>query len=176
MKNLILSIAVCSLIGATQLLGQSAKKPVRDNTGGASAIATFRATVNRPLTIESVANMPFEIDLGTINPGETKTLGENYSCTFHLMGMPNYGISIELLSEAAMDNGAVINGFVWQASQTSPSEDWNAVTTVPFSSQLNYDGHCWVKIYPVSMTAPAVDPPSGNIVFQYRFNCTYSGI
>lgn len=176
MKNLITSIAICSLVISVQLLGQGVPKPIRDNTGGANATATFRATMNRPLTIESVANIPFEIDLGTINPGETKILGENFSCTFHVMGMPNSGISIELLSETAMANGIVINGFVWQASQTSPSADWSTVSSLPFSSQLNSNGHCWVKIYPVSMSAPMIDPPTESIIFQYRFNCTYSGI
>ncbi len=175
MKNLIISIAICSL-AAMQLFGQGASRTVRDNTGGANAIATFRATMNRPLTIESASNMQFEIDLGLVNAGETKVLGEPYSFSFHLMGMPNFGISVELLSEPELANGAVINGFVWQASLTSPTADWNIVTTVPFASRLNSDGHCWVKIYPTTMTAPSVNPPSGNIVFQYRFNCTYREI
>jgi hypothetical protein len=164
------TILLTVILFATSILTASAQKVVHDNGPGATALATFQATVIRPLNILPIEQQGFSINLGVIEPSSTKPLGDSYNCKFHVTGMPNSVFYFNMTP--TLSPGITLNGVRWKLSLTGPNNNWSDIT-LPSSATLNNEGDCYLMVYPESMTADNT-AGSGNVVVTFNLSCKYN--
>lgn len=147
---------------------------------GNTATKTGKFTVTVIIPLDMTPENDGIMELGYINPGQTKTLGADKALSFAISGEPGYQYSIEGTGSTSAQEGAItLNNMVWQVQNTgSWTQSVTTITNFPYTGNLatgtgTNAGKAWVRVFPTSVSASA-QATSAEVEFEFTLTCSYT--